>query len=186
MISTAWARLSEAKAGLTGKVTMRSARPTSSLVRPQRSRPNITAAVSPAASRRRHLGGGLGRADHRLCLVMGARGGGKHEAAIGERRLDAVEQLGAVEHAHRHRKRRAAHARWARRRAAARGAAGSRPKFAMARAAVPMFSPSCGSTSTITGDAMAVHSLVWSVPAPGMAFWGSLVKAVRSATVQMI
>ncbi len=30
------------------------------------------------------------------------------------------------------------------------------PKFAMARAAVPIFSPSCGSTSTIAGGATMV------------------------------
>src|SRR5271167_3172304 len=42
------------------------------------------------------------------------------------------------------------------------------PKFAMARAAVPMFSPSCGSTRTTIGPATAIHSLVWSVPDPGI------------------
>src|SRR5262249_4290834 len=43
-----------------------------------------------------------------------------------------------------------------------------RPKFAIARAAVPIFSPSCGSTSTTIGPPNALHSLVWSVPAPGI------------------
>src|SRR5262249_29076277 len=43
-----------------------------------------------------------------------------------------------------------------------------RPKFAIARAAVPIFSPSWGSTSTTIGPPNALHSLVWSVPAPGI------------------
>ncbi len=43
-----------------------------------------------------------------------------------------------------------------------------RPKFAMARAAAPMFSPSCGSTRITTGAGPLVQSLVLSVPAPGM------------------
>src|SRR6476661_11107015 len=43
-----------------------------------------------------------------------------------------------------------------------------RPKFAMARAAAPIFSPSCGSTRTTTGAAAAAQRLVLSVPAPGM------------------
>src|SRR5437763_804255 len=42
------------------------------------------------------------------------------------------------------------------------------PKFAMARAAVPMFSPSCGSTRTTIGPPTAGGVLVLSVPAPGM------------------
>ena len=43
-----------------------------------------------------------------------------------------------------------------------------RPKFAMARAAAPMFSPSCGSTSTTIGAGVSIQRLVLSVPAPGM------------------
>ena len=46
-----------------------------------------------------------------------------------------------------------------------------RPKFAIARAAVPMFSASCGSTRTMIGPGSAAHGLVWSVPAPGMGSW---------------
>src|SRR5581483_2625920 len=42
------------------------------------------------------------------------------------------------------------------------------PKFAMARAVAPMFSPSCGSTRITTGAGPAIHRLVLSVPAPGM------------------
>jgi hypothetical protein len=38
----------------------------------------------------------------------------------------------------------------------------------MARAAVPMFWPSCGSTSTTAGPSIAVQDLVLSVPEPGM------------------
>ena len=48
---TAWARLSEAKAGLTGKVTIRSASATSWFSSPIRSRPNRMPTVSPAAIR---------------------------------------------------------------------------------------------------------------------------------------
>src|SRR4051812_2854803 len=44
-----------------------------------------------------------------------------------------------------------------------------RPKFAIARAAAPMFSPSCGATSTTTGAGVSIQRLVLSVPAPGMA-----------------
>ena len=43
-----------------------------------------------------------------------------------------------------------------------------RPKLAMARAAAPMFSPSCGSTRMTTGPAAATQRLVLSVPAPGI------------------
>src|SRR6267378_2818126 len=44
------------------------------------------------------------------------------------------------------------------------------PKFAIARATVPIFCPSCGSTRTTIGPAMSVHGLVLSVPEPGMWF----------------
>ena len=44
-----------------------------------------------------------------------------------------------------------------------------RPKFAMARAAAPIFSPSCGSTRMTIGPAVAAQSFVLSVPAPGIA-----------------
>ena len=40
----------------------------------------------------------------------------------------------------------------------------------MARAAAPIFSPSCGSTSTMTGPGGALKALVLSVPAPGMQY----------------
>ena len=42
---------------------------------------------------------GFCRADHRLCLVVGARGRRKHEAAIGDGGLQGVEKRGAVEDA---------------------------------------------------------------------------------------
>ena len=42
------------------------------------------------------------------------------------------------------------------------------PKFAMARAAAPMFSPSCGSTRITTGAGVSIQFLVLSVPEPGM------------------
>ena len=42
------------------------------------------------------------------------------------------------------------------------------PKFAMARAAAPMFSPSCGSTRITTGPGCSIQFFVLSVPAPGM------------------
>src|SRR5215813_14153579 len=43
------------------------------------------------------------------------------------------------------------------------------PKLAMARAAAPTFSPSCGSTRTTTGAGVSIQRLVLSVPAPGIA-----------------
>src|SRR5882724_1027384 len=43
------------------------------------------------------------------------------------------------------------------------------PKLAMTRAAAPIFSPSCGSTSTMIGPGVSIQFLVLSVPAPGMA-----------------
>src|SRR5262245_26702285 len=46
------------------------------------------------------------------------------------------------------------------------------PKFAITRAAAPMFSPSCGSTRTTIGPASSTQSLVLSVPAPGMTSCG--------------
>jgi hypothetical protein len=49
----------------------------------------------------------------------------------------------------------------------------------MARAAAPMFSPSCGSTSTTIGPASAIQFLVLSVPAPGMALSPRPAKALR-------
>jgi hypothetical protein len=53
MSSTACAMLIEAKAGLTGAVTMMSASEISSLLRPKRSRPNRMAMRSPLAMRAR-------------------------------------------------------------------------------------------------------------------------------------
>ncbi len=49
-----------------------------------------------------------------------------------------------------------------------------RPKFAMARADAPMFSPSCGSTRTTIGPGSATQFLVLSVPAPGISHSGRL------------
>src|SRR5580704_806988 len=43
-----------------------------------------------------------------------------------------------------------------------------RPKFAMARAAAPIFSPSCGSTRTTVGPGRSIQFFVLSVPAPGI------------------
>jgi hypothetical protein len=40
------------------------------------------------------------------------------------------------------------------------------PKLAIARAAAPMFSPSCGSTRTMIGAGVSIQRLVLSVPAP--------------------
>ena len=42
------------------------------------------------------------------------------------------------------------------------------PKLAMARAAAPILSPSCVSTSTTTGAGCSIQRLVLSVPAPGI------------------
>ena len=40
------------------------------------------------------------------------------------------------------------------------------PKLPIARAAMPMFSPSCGSTSTTMGPVSVMPDLVLSVPEP--------------------
>ena len=98
-MATACARLSEAKAGLTGSVRMRSASATSSFSSPLRSRPNTSAVNSPAADPRRQQGGGLRRADDGLGLIVGARRRGDDERAIGNGGFEAVIKLGAVENA---------------------------------------------------------------------------------------
>ena len=112
--------------------------------------------------------GGFGR-DHRLGLVVGAGGGGEQQRAVGDRLLDGVEQLDLVQNMV----------------GAGGGAAGctfgqpSRgltilkrvsPKLPIARAAMPMFSPSCGSTRMTTGPASATPDLVLSVPEPDIRF----------------
>ena len=98
-MTMACARLSEAKAGLTGSVTMRSASATSSFSSPLRSRPNTIATVSPAAIRGAISPRRLGRSDHGLGLIVGARGRRQHEAAVGNRLVQRVVELGAVEDA---------------------------------------------------------------------------------------
>ncbi len=44
------------------------------------------------------------------------------------------------------------------------------PKFAMARAAAPIFSPSCGSNQNHHRTRRSTHRLVLSVPAPGICY----------------
>ena len=46
---------------------------------------------------RHDLGRRLRRRNHRFGLVMGAGGGGKQQGQIGDRLLDAVEQLGLLQ-----------------------------------------------------------------------------------------
>ena len=58
--------------------------------------------------------------------------------------------------------------RWARPARGLTSRSRDRPKLAMARAAAPIFSPSCGSTRTTTGPGSSLQRLVLSVPAPGM------------------
>ena len=116
-------------------------------------------------SRRLRCRGAISRAassaaDHGLGLIVGARGGREHEVQ------SAIGCLQRVVTAPRHR------ARGRRRppsRALSRSASPARgftsrsrdkPKFAMARAAAPIFSPSCGSTSTTIGA--GARSSVWS------------------------
>ncbi len=98
-MATACARLSEAKAGLTGKVTMRSASATSAFSRPVALAPEQHRGVLARGHVRRHGGGRLGRPDHRLRLVVGARGRRQHESAVGDRGLDRVVEPGVVENA---------------------------------------------------------------------------------------
>ena len=57
------------------------------------------ATVSPAAMRGATSAAACCRSDDGLGLVVGARGGGKDEAAVGDRGLQRVEKLGFVEDA---------------------------------------------------------------------------------------
>ena len=147
---------------------MRSASATSSFSSPQRSRPNSTATFSPAATCGASNGGASLRTDHRLGLVVRARGGGQHQRAVGDRRLDRV-----VERRHRRERGRrptpSARA-WTLGQPSRGLTRRSRdsPKFAITRAAAPMFSPSCGSTRMTIGAGSTTQSFVLSVPAPGI------------------
>src|SRR5215467_1736635 len=68
------------------------------------------------------------------------------------------------------------------------------PKLAMARAAAPIFSPSCGSTRTMMGAGVSIQRFVLSVPAPGIAYrhidrdcimFAYAVSAIRSGAVEV-
>src|SRR5215472_8883439 len=69
------------------------------------------------------------------------------------------------------------------------------PKLAIARAAAPMFSPSCGSTRTMVGAGVSIQRLVLSVPAPGIAYrhidrdcimFAYAVSAIRPGEVEVV
>ena len=57
------------------------------------------ATVSPAATRGAISAAASAGADDRLGLVVGARGGGQHEAAVGDGGFEGVEKHGVVEDA---------------------------------------------------------------------------------------
>ena len=154
--------LSEAKAGLTGKVTISSARAISSLNSPNRSRPNRMPVRWPLCAARPQRPRRLDRRAHRLEAVALARRGGKHEIEVGDRRSPDRQTP------------RSPSITWSALLAAARALSfgqpsrgltslsSASPKFAMARATMPIFSPSCGSTRMMTGfDARAARDVPW-------------------------
>ena len=100
---------------------------------------------------RRHLGRRRVRADHRLGLVVRARGGGEHESAVGDRVGEPVVQLARCRECGRRRPPSRAPCSFGQPCSGLTRRSRDSPKFAMARAAAPIFSPSCGSTSTTTG-----------------------------------
>ena len=73
---------------------MRSASATSSFSSPLRSRPNRIADVLAGGDPRRHSARRLPAADHRLGLVMRARGVASTKRAVGDRGLEAVVEHG--------------------------------------------------------------------------------------------
>ena len=117
---------------------------------------------------RRHQRGRRLRRYHRLGLVVRPRRGGEHEGAVGDRGLERVEQLGLVEHAVGAGGRDPGACGFGQPSRGLTRRSRDRPKFAMARAAAPIFSPSCGSTRITTGAGASIQRLVLSVPAPGM------------------
>ena len=140
---------------------MRSASATSSFSSPLRSRPNTMATVSPAATRGAISARGLGRRRRR---AWPGRGRARSSPA---RSCSRRSRLRACRKARRRRgcgRRRPPSSRALSFGQPCRGLtrrSRDRPKFAMARAAAPIFSPSCGSTSTTTGAGPA-RSSSWS------------------------
>ena len=97
-MTTACARLSKAKAGLTGSVRMRSAcRPRGFPARCARAEHDGD--VLAGRDARRHFGRRLRRADHLLGLVVIARGRRQDKGAIADGAGQAVINLRAIEHA---------------------------------------------------------------------------------------
>ena len=84
---TACARLSEANAGLTGKVTIRSASATSWFSSPIALAAEQDADRLAGRDRLRPSPRGLGRIDHGLGLIVRPRRGRQHQRAVGDRRL---------------------------------------------------------------------------------------------------
>ena len=107
----------------------------------------------------------LYRRDHRLGLVMGAGGGGKQQRAVGDRLLDGVEQLGLLQNLV-GAGRRALRAMFGQPSRGLTIRKRDSAKLPIARAAMPIFSPSCGSTRITTGPAKSKPDLVLSVPEP--------------------
>src|SRR5262249_51764088 len=97
MMTTACARLSDAKAGLIGSVTMASASATSSLSSPLRSRPNRTAMFSPEAIRGATRPAASAGARGGLAGSGGRGGGGKNNPETGDRRRKRGEKPRRIE-----------------------------------------------------------------------------------------
>ena len=144
---------------------MRSASATSSFCRPVALAAEQDADLAAGRDLRRRIScAAASGADHRLGLIVGARGGGEQQRAVGDRLLDACRTA-------RRRSR-----MWSAPAAARCAATLGQPsrgltmrsrvsaKLPMARAAMPMFSPSCGSTRMTTGPTRSTPDLVLSVP----------------------
>ena len=124
--------------------------------------------IAAAADLGRHFAGGGIRRHHGFGLIVGARGGREQQRAVGDRLLDRVEQFDAVQDVVGARGRALRRGCWASRRAGLTIRSRVSAKLPMARAAMPMFSPSCGSTRMTTGPARSMPVLVLSVPEPDM------------------
>ena len=143
-------RLREAKPGLSGTEITASASAICSLTSPMRSGPKRMPHRLARADALAHLGRGAARGHHPLDHAAMARGGGIDPLQIGDRRLRVSKSRAA---SRRYRRRRHWPPPW-RLGQPSRGFTSrrsARPQLSMARAAVPIFSPSCGSTRMIAG-----------------------------------
>ena len=96
---TAWPRLSEAKAGLTGKVTIAVGERDLVVLEPDALAAEQDADGLARRDQRRGELRGLRRIDHGLGLVVRPRRGRQHQRAVGDRLLERVVKHRVVEDA---------------------------------------------------------------------------------------